>query len=47
MGQVVADVAEDAAREYGRGYIPIPEENGVCELVEWRGECNEERGWHD
>ena len=47
MRDVVANVAEDAAAEDGRGGEPVPVENRVGELVEGHGEGDEERGRHD
>lgn len=35
VGEVVADVAEDAPAEDGRCHIPVPVEDGVCEAIEW------------
>lgn len=47
MGQIVADVAEDAAAEDGDGDVPVPVEDKVGEAVEGGGEHDEEGGWHD
>ena len=47
MGQIVADVAEDAAAEDRNRDVPVPVEDEVGEAVEGRGEHDEEGGRHD
>lgn len=47
VGQVIADVSENAAAVDCDSYIPVPIENGMSELPEW---CREhyKQGWrHD
>ena len=47
VGQVVADVPEDAAAENRRGCVPVVGEEVVCQVVEWRREDEEKRWGHD
>ena len=44
---VVARVTEEAAAEYRRRHVPVPEEEGVRQFPEWDGKSDEEGGWHD
>lgn len=44
---VVEDVAKDPTREHCCGHEPVPIEDGVRQLPEWRGQYDEQ-GWrHD
>lgn len=47
MGHVVADVTENTAAEDSSGNGPVPVEDGVGQLPERRGKCEEECGWHN
>jgi hypothetical protein len=47
VGQVVAYVSEDTAREDRRCNVPVPVEDCVCKLPKWRSQCEEQRWWHD
>lgn len=47
MGQIVADVAEDAAAEHHDCHIPVVEEDSMRELIEWCCKDDEKRGRHD
>ena len=47
MGQVVADVTEDAAAVYRYGDVPVPVKDEEGEAVEGGGEHDEKGGRHD
>lgn len=47
VGQVVAYVSEDTAREDRRCNVPIPVEDCVCKLPKWCRQREEHRWWHD
>lgn len=47
MGEVVAYIAEDTPAEDGGCYVPVPIEDGMCKVVEWYCEEEEEGGGHD
>lgn len=47
MGQVVADVAEDAATVGSHRSMPVPEDQAVGELPERSSKDDEESGRHD
>jgi len=47
VGQIVADIAEDAAAVYGYGSIPVVEENGVGKLPEGGCQCYKKSRRHD
>jgi len=46
VGQVVADIAENATAVHSCGYAPVPEEEGVGELPERRRKGNEQSRRH-
>lgn len=47
VSEIVANVAKDAAAEYGRGHVPVPVKDGVGQLPEWSCQHDEEGGRHD
>ena len=47
VGQIVAYVAKDATTEHCIGSMPVPVEDRVREMVEWRRQDQEESGRHN
>lgn len=47
VSQIVANVAENSATKDLHCREPIVEKYGMCQLPEWGGEYDEQRGWHD
>jgi hypothetical protein len=47
VGQVVAYVSKDTAREDRRCDVPVPVEDCVCKLPKWCRQHEEQRWWHD
>ena len=47
VGQVVTNVAEDATGENSGCDVPVPVEDGMCQVIEWDSEDNEEGRRHD
>jgi hypothetical protein len=47
VGQVVAYVPEDTAREDRRCNVPVPVKDCVCKLPKWCRQREEQRWWHD
>lgn len=46
VGQIVANVAKDATTKHSGSHVPVPGENGVCEIPEGSGQDNEESWRH-
>ena len=47
VGEIVANVAEEATAEDGGSNVPIPRENSMCKLIEGSREEEEEGRGHD
>lgn len=44
---VVARVSKDATAVGSQSTMPVPEDDKVSKLPEWRCKNDKERGWHD